>query len=257
MRENSNHPGRTLKRLRERRCLTLREVEAHSRRLARKKGNLDYFISSGCLNSVENGCHRPGLFKIYTLGAIYGTHWSNILALYGLRPTDFARDQAMFARTQLAFEDSTPDDTIMVPLGSRNELDLHRTNLLSQLAEVWGQVPIRFLQHLDLKNGMYGFIGTTDYTMSPILRPGSIVQIDGNQRKIVQAKWQNEHDRPIYFIELRGEYICSWCEILEGELLSIPYPNAKCEIRSFAHPRDAEVVGLVTGVITRFGSAAE
>ena len=56
--------------------------------------------------------------------------------------------------------------------------------------------------------------------MFPILRPGSIVQIDGSQQKISHVKWQNEHDRPIYFVELRQEFICSWCEVREGHLLA-------------------------------------
>jgi hypothetical protein len=35
------------------------------------------------------------------------------------------------------------------------------------------------------------------------------------------------------FSELRGEFICSWCEIREGLLLALPYPNPKREIRRF------------------------
>jgi hypothetical protein len=50
------------------------------------------------------------------------------------------------------------------------------------------------------------------------------------------------------FPELRGEFICSWCEILEGTLLAVPYPSPKSEIRKFAHPREAEVVGRVMSV---------
>ena len=92
---------------------------------------------------------------------------------------------------------------------------------------------------------------SASHTMFPILRPGSIVQIDGSQVKISSVKWENEHDRPIYFVELRGEYICSWCEIREGHLLAVPHPNSKCEIRRFVYPRDAEIVGRVTGVAMR------
>ena len=51
--------------------------------------------------------------------------------------------------------------------------------------------------------------------------------------------------------ELRGEYICSWCEIREGHLLAVPHPNSKCEIRRFVYPRDAEIVGRVPGVAMR------
>ena len=105
--------------------------------------------------------------------------------------------------------------------------------------------------YLDLRNGVYGFVGMADRTMYPIIRPGSIVQIDQNQRKISSIKWQNEHERPIYFIELRGEYICSWCEMREGHLSAVPHPNSKCEVRRFSYPREAEIVGRVVGVTMR------
>lgn len=34
-------------------------------------------------------------------------------------------------------------------------------------------------------------------------RPLSFVQIDPRQNRIKSGNWQNEFDRPIYFIELR------------------------------------------------------
>ena len=53
------------------------------------------------------------------------------------------------------------------------------------------------------------------------------------------------------FAELRGAYLCSWCEIREGHLLAVPYPTSRCEIRRFPYPREAEIVGRVTGVAMR------
>ncbi len=259
---NGNEPsepaGQRLKRLRERLGLTLRQVESLSRKLACDKQNNDYLVSRGWLNNVENGAFTPSIYKIYTLSVIYHDSWTNILSFFGLRISDIGHDQAMFAppKTQLASEfEITDGETVVVPLRSGERLRMDRTNLLSRLVEIWGEVPIRLVQHLDLRKSVYGVIGETDFTMYPILRPGSIVQIDGSQRRISPAKWQNEHDRPIYFIELRGEYICSWCEVRDGQLLAIPHPNSKCEIRRFAYPRDAEIVGLVTGVAMRLAPA--
>jgi hypothetical protein len=53
------------------------------------------------------------------------------------------------------------------------------------------------------------------------------------------------------FSELRKEYICSWCEIREGHLLAVPYPNSRCEIRRFPYPQEADIIGRVTGVAMR------
>jgi len=248
--------GAKLKQLRERNGLTLRAVEALSRQLADKKQNYDFFISRGWLNNVENGTYTPGPCKLYSLGAIYRTHWTNLFAFYGLHLSDFERDQAMFAppKTQLALDAPRAEDTIVVPLQSHEALRLDQTNLLSKLVEIWGEVPIRLIQHLDLRNGTYGFVGMGDKRMSPLIRPGSIVQIDQNQRKIINVHWDNEYDRPIYFLELRGAYLCSWCEMSGGYLSAVPHPNSKCEVRRFAYPREADIVGRVVGVTMRIAA---
>ena len=251
--------GLKLKQLREQCGLTLREVEARSRRLAKRKQNQDFFISRGWLNNIENGSHKLSFFKLYALGAIYRVHWSNIFTLFGCNLSDFDKDQAMFAppKTQLACGSGQPEETVMLPLQSRPEFRLDRTNLLSRLFEIWGEVPVRFIQHLDLKNGVYGFVGIFDRTLFPVIRPGSIVQIDQDHRRIVPSHWQNEHDRPIYFVELRGEYLCSWCEMHDGYLSAVPHPLSKCQVRRFAYPREAEIVGRVIGVTMPLVEAGE
>jgi hypothetical protein len=58
------------------------------------------------------------------------------------------------------------------------------------------------------------------------------------------------------FAELRGEYICSWCEMHEGYLSAVPHPTSKCEVRRFSYPRDADIVGRVIGVTMRLVEAA-
>jgi transcriptional regulator with XRE-family HTH domain len=251
--EQSERAGLRLKRVREGLGLTLREVEAHSRRLAEKKLNPDFIVSRGWLNNIENGIYTPSFFKLYALGAIYRIHWSSIFSLFGCNLSDFSRDQALFAppKTQLATDAPEADDTIVVPLRLGDDARLDKTSLLSRLAEIWGEIPFRLIQHLDLRNGVYGFVGMSDRTMYPIIRPGSIVQIDQNQKRILPTKWENEHERPIYFIELRGEYICSWCEMRDAHLSAVPHPNSKCEVRRFSYPREAEIVGRVIGVTMR------
>jgi transcriptional regulator with XRE-family HTH domain len=249
--------GMRLKQMRSRLGLTLRDVEALSQRLADEHHNQDFSISRGWLNNIENGSYMPGFFKLYSLGAIYHTHWSNIVRWFGLNLSDFGRDQAMFphARTQLAPDSPEAEEKIVFPVQSRQDFRLDKTNLFSKLVEIWGEIPVRLLQHLDLRNGVYGFVGISDKRMFPIIRPGSIVQIDQNESKIIPSKWQNEHDRPIYFVELRGEYLCSWCELRDGYLSAVPHPISKCEVRRFAYPREAEIVGRVIGVTMRLVEA--
>ena len=195
------------------------------------------------------GIHHPEDF----LGAIYRTHWSSIFEYFGLRLGDFDRDQAMFAppKTQLVLDAPKAEETIVVPLHTQEGLRLDQTSLLSKLVEIWGEIPVRLIQNLDLRNGTYGFVGMSDSRMFPIIRPGSIVQIDQNQRKILPRAWRDEDDRPIYFVELRGGFLCSWCELSDGYLSSVPHPKSKYEVLRFSYPREAEIVGRVVGVTMR------
>jgi hypothetical protein len=97
-----------------------------------------------------------------------------------------------------------------------------------------------------------GYIGLEDYTLHPLIRPGSLVQIDPRQRKISAEKWRTEFDRPIYFVELRDGYVCSWCRVDRGQLIIIPHPQSPPqEVRRFDFPSQAEIVGRVTGVAMR------
>lgn len=255
MEENgqSERPGIRLKQLRERLGFTLREVQELTEKLADQKHNEDFFVSRGWLNNIENGIYTPSFFKLYALAAVYGVHWSSLFTMFGCNLRDFGRDQAMFAprKTQLVTDVTSGDDTVVIPIKSRTDVGLDRTNLLSRLAEIWGEIPVRLIQHLDLKNGVYGFVGMRDRTMYPIIRPGSIVQIDQSQRKVVQSKWEDEDDRPIYFVELRGDFLCSWCEMRDGYLSAVPHPKSKCQVRRFAYPREADIVGRVIGVTMR------
>jgi hypothetical protein len=57
------------------------------------------------------------------------------------------------------------------------------------------------------------------------------------------------------FPELRGAYLCSWCEIGGGYLSAIPHPNSKCEVRRFAYPREADIVGRVVCVTNRLAAS--
>ena len=68
-----------------------------------------------------------------------------------------------------------------------------------------------------------GMSGTEDYTLDPLIRPGAFVQIDPHQNKVIKGVWPSEHDRPVYFVELRDDrYACSWCDHEGSRLLLGP-----------------------------------
>jgi hypothetical protein len=108
---------------------------------------------------------------------------------------------------------------------------------------------------MDLRKKLCGYIGLEDYTLYPHIRPGSFVEIDARMNKVRSGGWQNEFDRPIYFVELRDGYACSWCELDNHHLILIPCPQSRSQVRQLRYPMDADIVGRVTAVTMRIAGA--
>ncbi len=149
----------------------------------------------------------------------------------------------------------TPGQTIVLPQELRNNVELTRTNLVSRMFESWEEIPVSLLQQMDLRKKLCGYIGLEDYTLYPHIRPGSFVEIDARMNKVRSGGWQNEFDRPIYFVELRDGYACSWCELDNHHLILIPCPQSRSQVRQLRYPMDADIVGRVTAVTMRIAGA--
>lgn len=243
--------GKWLREVRVRLGLSTREVEEISRSMARKKENHEFKVSHNWVTDIENGKFRPGMFKIYVLGAIYKRKYSEVASHFGLQINDLNRDSASLAlpQTRLVGDlTEQEEDQVVLPSEFKPGFHFEETNLLARVVEKWEAVPVGLLQHLDLRKSMFGYVGLDDFTLFPIVRPGSLVQIDASQRKIAHKGWKTEYERPIYFTELREGYACSWCEIDRGQLLIIPHPESRREVRRYDYPSQAEIVGRVTAI---------
>lgn len=147
-------------------------------------------------------------------------------------------------------------ETIVAPLELRNKVTIEQTNLVSRMFESWGEIPLALLHQMNLRTSLLGYIGTEDYTLYPLIRPGSFVQIDSRQTKIT-SNWKNEFDRPIYFVELREGYVCSWCELHGSQLILLPTAQSREHARHVRYPGDADVLGRVTAVTMRIAELYE
>src|SRR2546427_425983 len=72
-----------------------------------------------------------------------------------------------------------------------------------------------------------------------------------NVKKPIQGMARSEFDRPIYFVDLRNEYACSWCDLVEDKLILLAHPLSPVKTRIFAFAKEAEIIGQVTGVAMR------
>ena len=62
------------------------------------------------------------------------------------------------------------------------------------------------------------------------------------------VEWHSEHDRPIFSIELRDRYVCTWCEMHDGRLILIPTQQSKRKAQHLRYPAEATIIGRVTRV---------
>jgi hypothetical protein len=74
------------------------------------------------------------------------------------------------------------------------------------------------------------------------------VLIDENRRKIVNSGWNDEFERPIYFLEHRGGCVVGWCTLNGSQLVVQPHPASQCLPVVYAYPSEIDIVGQVSGV---------
>lgn len=246
--------GHKLRQIRERLNMTLRAVEEASLEIADAERSSEYVVSTGRLNQIENDGSLPSIYKLYSLAVIYHMSVEEVLGLYGINVGKMAehRLKSRPMRThRFTVEVGDPSRPIRFPVRFDPGFRPEETVFLSRLIEEWGEIPIGLLASLDLKKYLYGYIGLEDRMMAPLLRPGSIVQIDESRRRVVNQGWVSEYDRPIYFLELRYSYECCWCYQRGRELTLVPHPLSTCGPRTIRVPDDGEVLGQIVGVAMR------
>ena len=243
-----DRPGEKLKRARDRLKLTYRDVEQASQKIAARRGSDEFVIALSRLADIENKGTVPTVYRIYSLCAIYRLDFDEVLRWYGVPRKELETESLHIGLDATHVVQFAPHNRAVVPAGLDREIDLNQTTLLSHVIRNWGKGAFNFVNGSNLRQFRYGFIGLEDWSMYPIIPPGSLVAIDENRRKIVAEGWTSEFDRPIYFLEHRGGCVCAWCTV-EGERLLIqPHPGSQQAAYSFAWPHEVDVIGQVTGV---------
>jgi transcriptional regulator with XRE-family HTH domain len=249
------HAGQRLKAIRRYRGISVRQVEKYSRQIAKGEGSAKFYISNAWLREIEATGPVPSVQKLFSLSVIYRINFVELLYLFGidLERIGFHQLEIRLPKTHPArLEVYNEDRTITFPVRFHKGFRLEKTTLLSQMVKIWGEVPISVIRHLDVKRSEYGYVGLRDHTMDPLIPPGSFVQIDNQVHEVLTpSPWRTELDRPVYFVKIRSGYACSWCELKGNRLTLLPHPLSRSRVRQFAYPREAEIVGRVTGIAMR------
>jgi transcriptional regulator with XRE-family HTH domain len=252
-------PGDRLREIRTRLGMSTREVAQLSARIAESEHNTEFLISSPWLTQLENKTALPSVFKLFTLAAVYGLTYTYVLTLYGvdLKKVMAYHGRMPVRRTHLAELDSGEAPVALeLPVRFDPGMNLNRTTLLSRMVETWGMIPLDLVRGPERRR-LYGFIGLEDYRLYPLIRPGSFVEINPESTKPRQRWARSEFDRPIYFINLRGECACTWCDVVADNLFLLAHPLSPCETRIVRLPTEGEIVGEVTGIAMRLGTGSQ
>jgi transcriptional regulator with XRE-family HTH domain len=242
--------GQKLKRIRERLRLKYRDIEEASLKIAAAHQNDEYVVALSRLADIENKGTMPSMYRLYSLCAIYRLDLSEVLSWYGVLVDQLPADANLIElpRTHVIGFSTRDQSEVQAPVALDPGIDLSKTEFLSRMIQRWGTLPLTLLKRVDLRNFLYGLIGTEDWFMDPLIPPGSLVVIDDSRRRIVNTGWSNEFERPIYFLELRSGYACAWCSLREERLVLQPHPASPCEPEVYVYPEEIEVIGQVTGV---------
>ena len=239
--------GSRLRQARERLGLTFRDVERASYLLAGQRGLPDFIVHISRLADIENRGVVPSLHKLYSLAVIYHLNPVKVCQWYDV-PLDehFADSGKLTApNTHLA----APPSSLSLPLRFDPGFNPSRTEYLTRMVERWGHLEGTMLGEQPRYH--YGYIGLEDHRMDPLLRPGSLVLVDPARQQVRNSGWNNEYERPIYFVEVHSGFRCAWCMQMDHELILQPHPLSSCAPEVLKWPGEAEVVGQVVGVVMR------
>ncbi len=260
-------PGQKLRRMREHLQLRYRDVEEASQQIAAQRNNDEFAVGLSRLADIENKGTVPSVYRLYSLCAIYRLDFGTVLRWYGIDLRKLTTDAVGIGLDQtheVAF-DYGPSATVKyaeeavvnVPTDFDEEIDSRETAYLNRQIHRWGKLPVSLLNSLDLPAHRYGFVGTADWSMHPLLAPGAFIQIDESRRRLGNETWTNEYDRPIYFVEHRRGYRCAWCTRVGEHLILQFHPASHLPPELFRYPGEAEVVGQIVAVAMRLRAAPQ
>lgn len=245
----TDEAGQKLRKARERLGLKFREVEVASQKIAERHGNEEYSIGLSRLSEIENRSVVPSVFRLYSLSTIYRIDFREILSWYGIDLTAQFADAQSHELEDTHMLDFSEDSIAEVhsPLSLDPGVDLTKTTFLSRIITTWGPLPLHMLKGLDTRKKRYACVGSEDWSMYPILKPGSLLVINDSD-KVVNSGWTDEWDRPIYFFELRDGYQCGWCHLDRDRLVLLSHPSSSVPPKVYLYPNEIEVLGQVVGV---------
>jgi transcriptional regulator with XRE-family HTH domain len=244
--------GLNFRALREQLGMTMRDVENASMRIAAKHGNDEFALPPSRLSDIETKGIVPSIYRFYSLAIIYRRDFTELLSWYGIELNSVTEDMDLAAPPRSHFSKTLATvSSVQVPVKMDPSFDPRHTSNIGRLVEQWGLVPLAYLAQFANCQYTYGYVGSEDLTMYPLLPPGTFVQIDESKDVVAMSGWRSEFERPIYFVETRQGYVCAWCTLVRDEIVLQSHPLSPVPARILKYPQEADVVGQVVGIAMR------
>jgi len=245
--------GQNLRILREKLGLTMRDIENASDGIARRKQNEEYLIPISRLSDFETKGVIPSIYRLYSLAVIYRRDLRELLCWYGVDLNIPISDLEVASPPRSHLSQALVNaQAVQMPVRLDPGFDSRQTLNFGRMVEQWGTVPLLYLEQFSKVNYTYGYVGSEDLTMYPILPPGSFIQVDESRNKVVEGGWRSEYERPIYFVETREGHTCCWCTMGREEMIQQSHPLSPVAARVVRNSQ-TEIVGQVVGVAMRLG----
>ena len=245
--------GYNLRVLREKLGLTMRDIETASAQIAVRRNNEEYSIPISRLSDFETKGVIPSIYRLYSLAVIYRKNYRELLAWYGVDLNIPVSDLEIAAPPRSHLSSALANtETVHVPVRMDPAFNARKTLNFGRMVEQWGTVPLAYLEQFSKVDYTYGYVGSEDLTMYPILPPGSFIQVNESLNKVVEGGWRSEYERPIYFVETRDGYTCCWCTVGREDLILQSHPLSPVQPK-VVRGSQAEVIGQVVGIAMRLG----
>jgi hypothetical protein len=234
----------------------MRDIETASEEIARRRANEEYSIPISRLSDFETKGVIPSIYRLYSLSVIYRKDFRELLAFYGVDLSLQVSDLEVAAPPRSHRSNAlVNNNAVQMPVRLDPAFDPKKTLNFGRMVEQWGSVPLAYLEQFSKVDYTYGYVGSEDFTMYPILPPGSFIQVDESRNKVIEGVWRSEYERPIYFVETREGYTCCWCTVGREDLILQSHPLSPVQPKVVRNSQ-AEVIGQVVGVAMKLGEWA-
>ena len=180
-------PGARLKALRESLGYKLRDVEIASERIAQRRKEEEYAIPISRLSDFETKSLVPSLHRLYSLAVIYRVTIKQLLIWYGIDTENYSADLVLAPAPNTRPAALELQGDVRLPVKLDPSFDLKKTVNMGRMVEKWGVVPLSYLAPLANADFTYGYVGVDDYTMYPLIMPGTFLQIDESKNQVKEG----------------------------------------------------------------------